>query len=216
VLRLTSGLTFDAVKVTRSSLGLKRGTRDVESFVRSVSILGDRVVVGSGQSWAKHEGAGSVTSFWVVAEATGMRVADTIEVAKDSPGVPGTAGPNQGWGSKVQAIMLCDGVPGALVQADADSGVDSERETTYATIVSVAFASASSCPGQLLASGVDSALTAIGVARTDPSGTANELPVVGSADPLQLRIGWLGATTLLDLSVVESVSAVYTPAAPAA
>lgn len=216
VLRLRAGLRFDAVKVTRAGLGLKRGTRFTESFVRSVSVLGDRVVVGSDQGWAGHESAGSVTTFTVEARAGELRVGGAAEFTKDSPGVPGTAGRTDLWGARVQAVELCDGVPGALVLGGADSGVDGEKETMYGTIVSVPFAQASTCPGQLLASGVDSGRAPLAVARTHPSGTPGELPVVSLANPLQLQVGWPGASSVLDLTGRAGVPGLVVLAAPAA
>jgi hypothetical protein len=54
----------------------------------------------------------------------------------------------------------------------------------------VPFDHASRCPGVVLATWVRDGRQPLSVARTDPAGSAGELPVVGLQDEHQLGIGW--------------------------
>ena len=109
-------------------------------------------------------------------------------MTQDSGGIPGTATTQQIFGNQVQATILCDGVPGALVHTAADSGVGDE--TLFGTVSSVPFDHASRCPGVVLATWVRDGRRPLSVARTDPAGSVGELPVVGLQDEYRLGIGW--------------------------
>ena len=190
VLHMLPGLAFKALRVTQDSPGMPDKAESRDAYGVAVSILGDRVVVGvPGESWPGHEDAGAVASFRVRLVNGQPRAYDGVQMTQDSAGVPGTATTQQIFGTHVQATILCDGVPGALVQTAADSGVGDE--TLFGTVSSVPFDHASGCPGVVLATRVRDGRQPLSVARTDPAGSAGELPVVGLQDENRLGIGWL-------------------------
>lgn len=189
VLHMLPGLAFKALRVTQDSPGMPDRAESRDGYGVAVSILGDRVVVGvPGESWAGHEGAGAVASFRIRLVNGQPRAYDGTQVTQDSGGIPGTATTQQIFGNQVQATILCDGVPGALVHTAADSGVGDE--TLFGTVSSVPFDHASRCPGVVLATWVRDGRRPLSVARTDPAGSVGELPVVGLQDEYRLGIGW--------------------------
>lgn len=196
VLNLLPGLKYTVTKVTQATPGIPGLAEEGDSFGSAVSVLGDRVVVSSrfedvGDVWA----AGAVTSFRVRLAAGVPQVYGGVSLTQDSPGVPGDVTQRNGFGAAVAAIELCDGVPGALVFVSRSERA--EEDQAWGSVITVPFAEAEGCPGQVVGSDVHQDRDPLGVLRTDPAGAAGELPVTAQGDEHQLAVGWPEDRTML-------------------
>jgi hypothetical protein len=214
VLNMLPGLTFRAAKATQNGSGMPDIGEEGDDYGESVSVLGDRVVVGvPGESWRGHESAGAVAAFRVRLVGGTPRLSDAVQVTQDSPGVPGVAQASAAFGWRVQATLLCQGVPGALVFTDFDSG--HVEDASFGTVSSVPFRDAGSCKAQRLATWVSGVRQPLTVVRTRPEGTSGELPAVGQREEHQLGFGWPGSQRVVDVGGPDKVG-IDLLAAPAA
>jgi hypothetical protein len=186
-----------------------------DEYGASVSILGDRVVVGvPGEDWKGQEDAGAVASFQIRLVNGVPQAYNGSQVSQDSPGVLGSAKEYNGFGWHVQAILPCTGAIGALVYTISDSGVGDE--VTYGTISSIVFGTSRNCPPRLLATWVEGGRQPLTVARTNPLGSPGELPAVGQRNAHQLGLGWPDARKLIELVDDRDAVSIDLLAAPAA
>lgn len=201
VLQLQSGLRYWATRVMEGSRGVPGRPGRASAFGRSVSVLGDRVAIGSDDRVGFHDDAGAVQVVRVERTGHGLRIHPGRRLTQASPGVPGRPGNEHDFGTDVLVTKLCAGTYGALVAAT-DRGP-----------FAVPFSHAPTCPGRRLDTHHGSGNPAFTIVRTRPSGTVGEAFAVMDENTLSVFAGTTQTDTDLGGTPAEGLRTLAPPAA---
>ena len=201
VLQLRPGLRYWATRVIQGSRGVPGRPQRLDAFGRSVSVLGDRVAIGSDDRVGRHEAAGTIQVVRVERTGHGLRIHPGPRLTQASPGVPGRLGAHD-FGAELLVTKLCARTHGVIAAGSGTRGP-----------LTVPFSNATRCPGRRLDGAPHGGSQSFAVLRTRPSGTAGEEFVLVDGTTLVFSDGTSLTRTDLTGTPADGLGALAPPAA---